>query len=100
MPAPYEKKIITIDTVSWTAIDPPFDCDVIIIRNNGAPDVYLRTDKNDSNTQDTLKSTIQEVVGFATNATKSYSYRFKVGYPRVWAQAATGTGPLLVTFIE
>jgi hypothetical protein len=100
----YVKKQITVDTVSWTAIVAPIDCMGVAIKNSVLVDMKIRTDSADATTQDTISAGSIETIsaprhGFGVLDSASGS-RFYAGDTIGFLQAASGTGPVLVTFVR
>jgi hypothetical protein len=99
----YVKKRFAIDSTSWTPIIAPVDCDMFWMKNIGAGTVtYLRTDPLDVMTEDHLETGYQESctqVHVAKGPSES-AWRFPAGGVILYAQADTGTGPLVVTFVQ
>ena len=100
----YVKKQITVDTVSWTAVVAPVDCMAVSIKNSVLVDLRIRTDSADSTTQDTISAGSIETIysprhsgGVQDGASGS---RFYAGDTIAYLQAASGTGPALVTFVR
>jgi len=99
----YLKKRFPIDATNWTPIIAPYDCDMFWLKNIGAGSVtLLRTDKDDSATEDTLQTGYQEsctAIHLAKGPTES-AWRFPKDAVILYAKADSGTGPLVVTFIQ
>lgn len=100
----YVKKQISVDTVSWTAVVAPVDCMAVSIKNSALIDLRIRTDSGDSTTQDTISAGSIEAIysprhsgGVQDVASGS---RFYAGDTIAYLQAASGTGPALVTFVR
>jgi len=100
----YVKKQIAIDSVSWTAIAAPIDCMGVGIKNSVSTDMKIRTDAADPNTQDTIPAGNQDgiMVSRAGDAriNAESGTRFRAGDTIAFLQAASGTGPALVTFVR
>ena len=100
----YVKKQIAVDTVSWTAVVAPVDCMGVSIKNSALVDLRIRTDSGDSNTQDTISAGSIETVTAARHAgglqDGGAGTRFFAGDTMAYLQAASGTGPALVTFVR
>ena len=100
----YVKKQLAVDTVSWTAIVAPVDCMGVSIKNSVLVDLKIRTDSGDATTQDTISAGgIETVSGPRHNAGVQNSgtgTRFYAGDTVAYLQAASGTGPVLLTFVR
>ena len=100
----YVKKQLAVDTVSWTAIVAPVDCMGLSIKNSVLVDLKIRTDSADATTQDTISAgSIETVSGPRHNAGVQNSgtgTRFYAGDTVAYLQAASGTGPVLLTFVR
>lgn len=99
----YVKKRFPIDAVNWTPIVAPIDCDMFWMKNIGVGTVtYLRTDVADDTTEDALQTGYQEActtIHLAKGPTES-TWRFPQNSVILYAKADTGTGPLVVTFVQ
>jgi len=99
----YFKKRFPIDATNWTPIIAPMDCDMFWLKNVGAGTVtLLRTNASDPNTEDPLQTGFQEActaIHLAKGPTES-TWRFPKDSVILYAKADTGTGPLVVTFIQ
>lgn len=95
----YQKVRYAINTVTWTPIAPPLNCNYFGMKNLDSADVLLRTDMNDSGTEDLLRVGMQEGVEVTMKATQPGWYRFPIGQPVLWAKAVTGTGPIIATWV-
>jgi hypothetical protein len=100
----YVKKQIALDTVSWTAIVAPVDCMAVSIKNSVLVDIRIRTDSGDATTQDTISAGSIETIfsprhsgGVQDGGAGS---RFYAGDTIAYLQAASGTGPALITFVR
>jgi len=100
----YVKKQIALDTVSWTAVVAPVDCMGVSIKNSVLVDLRIRTDSADAATQDTISAGSIEIVaaprhpgGVQDGGSGS---RFYAGDTIAYLQAASGTGPALLTFVR
>jgi hypothetical protein len=100
----YVKKQITVDTVSWTAVTAPVDCMAVSIKNSVLVDLYIRTDSGDSTTQDTISAGSIETVSAPRHSSIVHDagagMRFNAGDTIAYLQAASGTGPALLTFVR
>jgi hypothetical protein len=100
----YDKKQLAIDTVSWTAIVAPFDCMAVSIKNSVLVDLRIRTDSGDAATQDTIPAGSIEIVAAPRHPggvqDGGSGTRFFAGDTIAYLQAASGTGPALVTFVR
>ena len=90
---------LTIDSVSWTAIAAPMDCNFVYILVGGANLVTFRTDSADANTGKTVSAGLEYSpnAGGQTVAAGSRP-RFLKNQTFLFAQAAAGTGPLTITW--
>ena len=100
----YVKKQITVDTVSWTAIVAPVDCMAVSIKNSTLIDLKIRTDSGDATTQDTISAGSIETIAAPRHSSGvqdgGSGARFLAGDTIGYLQAASGTGPALVTFVR
>ena len=100
----YVKKQITVDTVSWTAIVAPVDCMAVSIKNAALIDLKIRTDSGDATTQDTISAGSIETIAAPRHSSGvqdgGSGARFYAGDTIGYLQAASGTGPALVTFVR
>jgi hypothetical protein len=100
----YVKKQITVDTVSWTAVVAPFDSMAVSIKNSVLVDLKIRTDSGDATTQDTISAGSIETIAAPRHAGNvldaGSGTRFYAGDTIAFLQAASGTGPALVTFVR
>jgi hypothetical protein len=100
----YVKKQITVDTVSWTAIVAPVDCMGVSIKNSAFVDLRIRTDSADSATQDTISAGSIETISAPRHSASvqdgGSGTRFCAGDNIAYLQAASGTGPALLTFVR
>jgi hypothetical protein len=100
----YVKMQLTLDTVSWTAIVAPVDCMGVSIKNSALVNLFIRTDSGDATTQDTISAgSVETVSGPRHNASAQNSgtgIRFYAGDTVAYLQAASGTGPALLTFVR
>jgi len=100
----YVKKQVAVDTVSWTAVVAPVDCMGVSIKNSVFIDLKVRTDSGDATTQDTISAGSIETVSAARHASGvqdgGYGSRFLAGDTVAYLQAASGTGPALLTFVR
>ena len=100
----YVKRQIAIDSISWTPVVAPIDCQGVGIKNSVAVDVKIRTDSGDPATQDTIPAGSQEGV-MVSRSQGSVQFdlapqRFRAGDTICFLQAASGTGPALATFVR
>jgi len=100
----FVKKQITVDTVSWTAIVAPIDCMGVAIKNSVLVDLKIRTDSADATTQDTIAAGSIETIS-APRPSGGVQFggsgtRFYIGDTIGYLQAASGTGPALLTFVR
>jgi hypothetical protein len=100
----FVKKQISVDTVSWTAVVAPVDCMGVSIKNSALIDLKIRTDSGDATTQDTISAGSIETVSAARHAggvqDGGSGARFFAGDTVGYLQAASGTGPAVVTFVR
>jgi hypothetical protein len=100
----FVKKQISVDTVSWTAVVAPVDCMGVSIKNSALIDLRIRTDSGDATTQDTISAGSIETVAAPRHASGvqdgGSGSRFFAGDTIAFLQAASGTGPALVTYVR
>jgi len=100
----YVKKQIAVDNVSWTPVVAPIDCMGVAIKNSVSVDLKIRTDSADPATQDLIPAGNQDgvmVSRYGDNPSDARSGpRFYAGEAIAYLQAASGTGPALVTFVK
>jgi len=100
----YVKKQIAVDTVSWTGVVAPVDCMGVSIKNSVLVDLYVRTDSGDATTQDTISAGSIETVSAPRHSgivqDGGSGTRFYAGDTVAFLQAASGTGPALLTFVR
>ena len=100
----YIKKQIALDTVSWTAVVAPADCMGVSIKNSVFVDLRIRTDSGDAATRDTISAGSIETVSTPRHAAGvqdgGSGSRFYAGDTIAYLQAASGTGPALLTFVR
>jgi hypothetical protein len=100
----YVKKQIALDTVSWTAVVAPVDCMAVSIKNSVGVDLYIRTDSADATTQDTISAGSIETVAAPRHSgalqDSGSGTRFYTGDTIAYLQAASGTGPALLTYVR
>jgi hypothetical protein len=100
----FMKKQISVDTVSWTAVVAPVDCMAVSIKNSALIDLRIRTDSGDATTQDTISAGSIETISAPRHASgvqdSGSGARFYAGDTVAYLQAASGTGPALVTFVR
>ncbi len=95
----YAKRKLTIDTVTWTAVVAPIDCDSLAMRNDTAS-TKIRTDSADPNTEDTIGAGVQEGIIAPIHEPAPFPVRFKNGDTICYLQAVSGTGPVILTFVR
>lgn len=88
-------KGFTLDTVTWTPITAPIACSFVVLHNEGAANIYLRSDDGDATTQKTLNPGVQEILSSGGDN----RYRFNANDVVLYAQTVSGTGPLRVSFL-
>ena len=90
--------------MSWTAIVAPIDCMGVAIKNSVLVDLRIRTDSTDATTQDTISAGSIETISSPRHAAGvqdgGYGTRFYAGDTIAFLQAASGTGPALLTFVR
>ena len=100
----YIKRQVTVDTVSWTPVVAPVDCMSFSIKNSVFVDLKIRTDSADPVTQDTIPAGALETILAPQHAHRitdeGKATRFLAGDSVAFLQAASGTGPALVTFVR
>lgn len=100
----FVKKQIAITTSTWTAIVAPVDCNGVGIKNSVLVDLFIRTDATDGTTQDTITAGSVEVVDAPRHSAGvldgGSGTRFYAGDTIAFLQAASGTGPAVVTFVR
>jgi hypothetical protein len=100
----FVKKQIAVDTVSWTAIVAPVDCMGVSIKNSALVNLLIRTDSADSTTQDTISAGSMETISAPRHAAGvqdgGSGTRFYAGDTIAYLQAASGTGPALLTYVR
>jgi hypothetical protein len=100
----YVKKQLAVDTVSWTPVVALIDCMAVSIKNSALVDLKIRTDSGDATTQDTIPAgSIESVLAPRHNSQLHDSgsgARFVAGDTVAYLQAASGTGPALLTFVR
>jgi hypothetical protein len=100
----FVKKQIAVDTVSWTAIVAPVDCMGVSIKNSALVNLLIRTDSADSTTQDTISAGSIETISAPRHAAGvqdgGSGTRFYAGDTIAYLQAASGTGPALLTYVR
>jgi hypothetical protein len=100
----YVKKQISVDTVTWTAVVAPVDCMAVSIKNSVGVDLYVRTDSADATTQDTIYAGSIETIAAQRHSgvlqDGGSGTRFYAGDIIAYLQAASGTGPALLTYVR
>jgi hypothetical protein len=100
----YVKKQLAVDTVSWTAVVAPIDCMGVAIKNSVLVNLLLRTDSADATTQDTIPAGSVEAIFVPRHGSNlqdaGSGARFLAGDTIAYLQAASGTGPALLTFVR
>ena len=99
-PVPFVISSLTLDTVTWTAVTPPFACNTIVIKNaDPANAIKLRTDSAVATTEDTIPVGSQEVIPIPPRPQHlgapgfdGWSW-FVPGTNYAYLQASAGTGP-------
>lgn len=93
MAATFYIRRFPLTTSSWTGITLPVDCSRVVLENgDGTNSVKIRTNPDDSGTEKTLP---------AGNELDLWSSRapFVAGTILCYAQASSGAGPLIVSYI-
>jgi hypothetical protein len=100
----YVKKQLAVDTVSWTAVVAPIDCMGVAIKNTALVNLLIRTDSADATTQDTIPAGSIETILVPRHGSNlqdaGSGARFLAGDTIAFLQAASGTGPALLTFVR
>jgi len=100
----YRKMQISVDTVSWTPVVAPMDCVGVAIKNSQLVNLSMRTDSGDATTQDTIPAGSQEGITAPRHGSNPQDAgtgaRFLAGDTIAYLQAASGTGPVIVTFVR
>ncbi len=100
----YVKKQVAVDTVSWTPVVAPIDCMGLNLKNSVSVDLKTRTDSGDPATQDLIPAGSNEGIITAKHAGNvqedNRPGRFLTGETIIFCQAASGTGPVLATFVK
>ena len=100
----YVKKLLSVDSVSWTPIVAPIDCMSFSAKNTVLVDLKIRTDSTDPNTQDTIPAGAMETILAPLHPPgiqdQGKATRFLNGETLAFLQAASGTGPVLLTFLR
>ncbi len=101
MNAYYVKSRFAITTTDWTAITAPVDANYFALKNADGSALLLRSDMNDSQTEDTLAAGGQETVTSGPNLSfiSQGRPRFSSGSTVLWVKATAGTGPVIVTWV-
>ncbi len=93
-----------MDTVSWTAVVAPIDCMGVAIKSSVLVDLRIRTDAADAATQDTIVAGSIETISSPRHSggvrDAGSGIRFYAGDTIAYLQAASGTGPALLTFVR
>lgn len=97
LPQIIQTKTINIDSVSWTPISAPMDCNELYILIGGAASVKIRTDSADPNTEKTVSAGAEYDPIDGGWVSSGFKPRFPSGVTCLYAQATSGTGPLVVT---
>lgn len=101
MPSANPKYLIstlTVDSVTWTPIIPPFPCNFISIKCG--TQLLIRTDSADVNTQDTIPVGMSEAVVATSNLDSSGHSRFPSAQTIAFLQAASGTPSVTLRFVR
>lgn len=89
---------LTVDSVTWTPIIPPFSCNFVSIKCGTS--LLIRTDSADSTTQDTIPVGMTEVVSSTHNLDSSGHSRFPSAQTIAFLQASAGTPSVTLRFIR
>jgi len=89
-------KRFTIDTITWTPIIAPNNCNAVTLLNESDSDITLRTDFEDSSTEKILFARNQEIM---LGKEKAAPFRWYEGCTVLYAQASAGTGPIHGSFL-
>lgn len=94
MAQPFVIKNFTAPTGVWTPITVPIDCSKIVIENGSSANAcVVRTDPNDSDTAKTLPASLE-----LTIESNSPIAPFLANTTICWANPASGSGPLVVSY--
>jgi hypothetical protein len=100
----FVKQQLTVDTVSWTPIVAPIDCMGLSIKNSTLVNLSIRTDSGDPTTQDLIAAGSVETIAAPRHSGSVHDagsgIRFHAGDTIAFLQAASGTGPVLLTFVR
>lgn len=100
----YCKSRTPINTETWTPILAPMACSYFALKNADGSAVWLRTDKNDAGTEDTLPANGQETIAAAAPPDSLIAGpgkpRFQAGATVVWVKATAGVGPMVGTWVS
>ena len=84
-------RIVTtpIDPVVWTLISGPSDmfASRVTVRNQQSYDVYIRADRDDPTTEDSIPANFERTFQFFRSSSRGGLF---------WARSSQGTGPLVV----
>ena len=90
-PAIWINFLLPLSAVAWTPIVPTIaDCSKLMLRNDSGFAILIRTDSADPNTQETLYPGTELSLEFADQVV------FRSGVTIAFAEASSGTGPLIV----
>jgi len=95
----YSKTRVTVDTVDWTPIVAPINCNYFGLRNLEGAELLIRTSKDDPNTEDVLEAKEFEAVTASTAFVGEFT-RFHQGETVLWVQATSGSGPVVATWVR
>jgi hypothetical protein len=102
----FVKKQIAVDSVSWTPVVASINCSGLNLKNSQNVDLRTRTDGADPATQDLIPAGVNEGIVVASDGLAGGWYgsvagsRFLAGDTIIFLQAASGTGPVLATFVR
>jgi len=89
-------KTFTLDTVTWTPITAPIDCNQVTLLNMSAVDIILRSSDVDATTEKTLPAYNQEII---IGREKQQPFRWNHDAIILYAKASSGIGPLHGSFL-
>lgn len=86
----------TIDTITWTPIIAPNQCNAVVLLNESDFDIIMRSHLGDSTSEKILPARAQEVM---LGKEKHAAFRWYEGCTILYAQASSGTGPIHGSFL-
>ena len=100
----FQKKRLSLNANSWTSVVAPFDCDYFSVRNLTSGDIWLRTEENDSNSEDIIAPGMQDGVFAAARGsnirTQKKLARFLKNDVICYLRLPSGTGEVITTFVK